>query len=402
MSLRLGYLVPEFPSQTHVFFWREIGVLRRTGAHIALLSTRRPPLACRHDFAPEAIAQTHYVFPPAVSSIAAWIRAGAPGRSRALAYLGQLKATGIKSRMRQCALLASAIDLACWARREKIDHIHGHSCADAAHVLALSDRIGGPPYSLTLHGDLDVYGRDHHAKMAGAAFISVVGNHLRRQVMERVGVPGSRVFVTCMGVETSQLATLGRERSYQAGTLHLVTVARLNPAKGHIHALAAVECGLKEGLDLHYTIAGDGPHIEALQARVRDLGLGNHVTMTGTLGESEVYQLLSRADAFVLPSTGLGEAWPVSVMEAMGAGLPVIASVIGATPEMITPGEDGYLVPQGDEQALLEAIKLLAGDVDTRRRIGEAARRTALKRFDVAVTAGALRNAVQAHLKALP
>ena len=118
------------------------------------------------------------------------------------------------------------------------------------------------------------------------------------------------------------------------------------------------------------------------------------MTLTGTLSETEVFQALSKADAFVLPSTGMGEAWPVSVMEAMGAGLPVIASVIGATPEMIIPGEDGFLVPQEDETALLEKITLLANDVDTRRRIGEAARHTASRRFDVAVTATALRDAI--------
>jgi glycosyltransferase involved in cell wall biosynthesis len=82
----------------------------------------------------------------------------------------------------------------------------------------------------------------------------------------------------------------------------------------------------------------------------------------------------------------------------MGAGLPVVATVIGATPEMITPGEDGFLVPQGDEETLLKTIVLLASDVDMRRRIGETARRTAKRHFDVAVTAGALRDSVRASL----
>jgi len=201
-----------------------------------------------------------------------------------------------------------------------------------------------------------------------------------------------------MGVETSTLAALGRKRSYAPGALHLVTVARLHRAKGHVHALAAIRRGLQAGLDLHYTIAGEGPHKEALLSVIGELNLGRHVTLTGTIPETEVFQLLSKADAFVLPSIGVGEAWPVSVMEAMGAGLPVIASIIGATPEMITPGEDGFLVPQGDEEALLKNVTLLASDVDTRRRIGEAARGTANRRFDVRATAGALRDAIHASL----
>lgn len=399
MSLRLGYLVPEFPSQTHIFFWREIQALRRMGEEVFLLSTRKPsPLTCRHQFVPIALAETHYLFPPAW---AAWSAASSRGLLRALNYLNRLESCGFKDWIRQYGLMVPALDLVRWAGLNRIDHIHGHSCADAAHVLALARLAGGPPYSLTLHGDLEVYGRDNQSKMNGAAFVSTVGSHLRRQLIERAGVPSDRAFVTCMGVETSELAGLGSDRSYIPGRLHMVTVARLHPAKGHVHALAAVHrAGRQRGIDLRYTIAGEGPYRDVLVARIAELGLEKSVTLTGTLAETEVYQLLSKADAFVLPSTGPGEAWPVSVMEAMGAGLPVIASSIGATPEMITPGEDGFLVPQGDEEGLQKAITLLAHDVDTRRRIGEGARRTALRRFDVLTTAGALRDTIRATLAA--
>lgn len=170
-------------------------------------------------------------------------------------------------------------------------------------------------------------------------------------------------------------------------------MARLNRAKGHLHALAAVQQGIRAGLNLHYTIAGEGPFRGAIELRISELGLGGCVTMTGTLSETEVFQLLSRADTFLLPSTGLGEAWPVSVMEAMAAGLPVIASEIGATPEMITSEEDGFLVPQADERAILERITLVANHIDVRKQIGDAARRTAQRRFDVSMTATALRDA---------
>jgi glycosyltransferase involved in cell wall biosynthesis len=197
-----------------------------------------------------------------------------------------------------------------------------------------------------------------------------------------------------MGVETSPLLALGRDRSNIPRELHLVTVARLHQAKGHLHALAAIHRGLQAGLNLHYTIAGEGPYRVALLSAINELNLGSNVTLVGTLSETEVFQLLSKADTFLLPSIGSGEAWPVSVMEAMAAGLPVIASTIGATPEMITSGKDGYLVPQRDERALLEKITLLACDVDLRRRVGQAARRTAEQRFDVSATAGALRDAL--------
>jgi colanic acid/amylovoran biosynthesis glycosyltransferase len=399
MSLRLGYLVPEFPSQTHIFFWREIRALRRMGEEVLLLSTRKPhPLICRHEFASAAIAETHYVFPPALATISSWAAGGCPGLSPALSYIHNLEVSRLRDRARQIGLLASAIDLTQWSHQRRIDHIHVHSCAEAAHVVALAHLLGGPPYSLTLHGDLDVYGRDHRSKMKGAAFICAVGSHLRQEVMERVGLPRDRLVVTCMGLETSELAELGNERTYKPGSLHLVTVARLNPVKGHLHAIAAIDRGVRAGLDLHYTIAGEGDYRDALLARIAELGLQSRVRLTGTLAETEVYQLLSKADAFVLPSIGMGEAWPVSVMEAMSAGLPVIASIIGATPEMITPGKDGFLAPQKDEDAILEHLRLLANDTELRRRIGQAARRTAHQRFDVGVTAARLRDVIRAGL----
>ena len=396
MTLRLGYLIPEFPGQTHIFFWREVRALRRMGEEVLLLSTRKPSLPiCRHDFAPAAIAETHYLYPPSVRSFVDWATGGCQGFLRALAYLRGLKASPLKTQLYQYGLLLSAVDVLRWAHRERIDHIHVQSCADAAHVVALARLLGGPSYSLVLHGDLSVYGADHRSKMKKAAFICVVGSHLRRQVLEHVGLPADRVRVTFMGVETSELSTLGQDRTYTPGLLHLVTVARLHPAKGHMHALEAIHSGVNAGLNLRYTIAGEGPYRDAILSRIEALGMTDRVKMVGTLSESEVNKLLSKADAMLLTSTGKGEAWPVSVMEAMGAGLPVIASVIGATSEMITSGEDGLLVPQRDQRAILECIKLLSLDIQKRRNIGAAARSTAQRCFDVSERANMLRNAIR-------
>jgi len=394
LSARFGYLVPDFPTQTHVFFWREIQALRDMGEQVFLVSTRKPsPLACRHDFALAATKETHYLYPPSAASLLTWAAAGCPGLPQALGYLGELGSSGTMHRFRQCGFLAVAIELVEWASRTRIDHVHGHSCANSAHVLALAHRLGGPSFSLTLHGDLDAYGGDHRSKMKDAAFICAVGSHLVGQIRERANI--TNALVTCMGVKTEELGKLGKDRSYVSGQLHVATVARLHPAKGHLHALAAVRRAHQSGLKIHYTIAGEGPHKDAILSKIHQFGLENQVTLTGSLSETEVYQLLSKVDAFLLPSTGLGEAWPVSVMEAMGAGLPVIASAIGATPEMITPDRNGFLVSQGDEAALFNKMMLLGADLETRHRIGTAARRTARQRFDVSVTAGLLREAIQ-------
>jgi len=176
----LGYLVPEFPQQTHVFFWREIQALEARGVSVRLISTSKPDLSqCKHAFASQAVARTHYVYPPRPLAIVRQVARHPLRLASAVAYLTKLSAGNLRERVKQQGLLACALDLADYCRSENITHVHGHSCADAAHLLALCRLVGGPGFSLTLHGDLEVYGRDHQAKMESAAFVSVVGSHLK-------------------------------------------------------------------------------------------------------------------------------------------------------------------------------------------------------------------------------
>ncbi len=390
----LGYFVPEFPSQTHAFFWREVQALRQNGVRVHLISSRRPdPSACRHEFAAAAAAETHYVYPPR------WLRAmttlaARPLRTlRALRYVAGLKQSSLKRRLVYTGLLLSAADLLTHARSRGIQHLHVHSCADAAHLAALCHLLGGPPYSLTLHGDLPVYGTDHASKMQSARFVACVTSPLQKQVVEQIGLPPERAPVLWMGVDTERFRHDQRPTP-PPRSLHLVTVARLNPTKGHVHALAAMRQAIERGYDLRYTIAGEGPHRAEIEVTIKRLGLLDCVRMAGTLSEAAVLELLREADVFVLPSFGLGEAAPVSVMEAMACGLPVICSIIGGTPDMITSGVDGFLVPQQDEKGLADALVSLADDPALRERIGRAARERALRSFDSRATARRLLEAI--------
>jgi colanic acid/amylovoran biosynthesis glycosyltransferase len=100
---------------------------------------------------------------------------------------------------------------------------------------------------------------------------------------------------------------------------------------------------------------------------------------------------------FMLCSVGLGEAAPVAVMEAMASGLPVIASVIGGTPDMIEDGVDGFLCGQEDVVAISGRLMQLAGDIDLRLKIGVNARGKALREFDARMLAERLLNRILAR-----
>jgi colanic acid/amylovoran biosynthesis glycosyltransferase len=394
--MHIGYLVPEFPSQTHAFFWRELCALRELGHAVTLLSTRRPPRdACLHDFAERGRAETRYLFPPRYPQALRQL-ARHPAR---LVAVGQHLAACERKRpsdaARQAGLALCAADLVAHARTNRLDHIHVHSCADAAQLAAMCRLLGGPPYSLTLHGDLPVYGSDHAQKMRPAAFVSAVTRQLRDQIVTNVGLPESRVPVIWMGVDTERFRPQPRGESSARASLELVTVARLNHTKGHRFALAAVRQVRDEGLDVRYTIAGAGPEQPAIEAEIQRLGLGASVTLAGTISEADVLGLLERSDGFVLPSVGLGEAAPVSVMEAMACGLPVICSIIGGTADMISTGVDGILVDQEDVSGLARAMARLARDPAFRAQLGRKARERALASFDYRVNAQLLALAIE-------
>jgi glycosyltransferase involved in cell wall biosynthesis len=126
-------------------------------------------------------------------------------------------------------------------------------------------------------------------------------------------------------------------------------------------------------------LVGDGPDRPPVEAEVRRLGLEDAVTLTGT--RDDVPELLARADVFVLSSRSEGA--PLSILEAMAAGLPVVSSCVGGVPELVADGETGLLVPPGDPAAMAAALGRLVADAGLRRRLGAAGRERAHRIFDV-------------------
>lgn len=360
--------------------------MEEAGAEISFLSTRRPPLeACPHEFRDEAMARSHYLFPPSAGAAAGLVTRPAKS-ARGLSYVAGLSETPIAARTRLFALLPVAMGLLNICRDEGIGHLHIHSCADAAHLGALVRLMGGPPYSLTLHGDLPVYGTDHGAKMTRAAFVSAVTRPLADQIGEIA--PNLHRPVIPMGVDCDFFRPPDPPRARQPGArFEIVTVARLNLTKGHSFTLEAIATLVAEGIDIHYRIIGSGPEEEAIRAKVQRLGLDDRVEFAGALGQDSVRAALDRAHVLTLTSFGQGEAAPVTVMEAMACGLPVVVSEIGGTPDMIEDGVNGHLTTQRDVNEIVANIRRLAEDPTYADTIGAAARVRAKETFDFRVNA---------------
>jgi len=154
----------------------------------------------------------------------------------------------------------------------------------------------------------------------------------------------------------------------------LMMVARMAPPKDH-HLLLRALAGLDAPFRLH--LVGDGPDRSAIEAAIEALGLSDRVTLLGR--RADVPALLAGVHLFALISRQ--EGFPLAVLEAMRAGLPVVASDVGGVREAVTHGETGFLVERGGEGALRDALRRLLVDSALRRRLGEAGRRAYEEHF---------------------
>lgn len=391
--MNIGILLTEFPNQTSISMWRVGDALRKQGHSVNILSTRKSKLqdVC-HQSLQADVESALYAWPPNFGK-ALLFALHRPNRILAcLQYIFSLDESGFVEKLKLIPMIASAIKIAKFSKANNIEHVLVHSLANGAHLINLSYLSGGPNFSLRLGGDLEAYGKDHKSKFSNALFTLPASLNNRDQILEYKLIDRKKILTTWLGVDTEKFTP--RSNSLKTDILQLVTVARLNPAKGHIYALESLLELQKQNIRFHYTIAGSGPYENTLKSFVNEHNLDEHVTFTGHVDESKAIVLLQSADIFLLNSIGIGEASPVSLIEAMACGLPCISSIIGGTPQIITDGKDGILIPQKDVDALTSSIAKLATDLQLCKEIGKNARTSAIEYFSCKQVAAAFTDAI--------
>lgn len=182
-----------------------------------------------------------------------------------------------------------------------------------------------------------------------------------------------------MGIDLRKFRAIDRQNG--DGTIHLVTTARLTWQKGLNFALEAVKELRDEGLDIVYHLIGDGPLLTPLLYQAHLLGIMEHVSFHGRLNLDEVKELLAISDIYLQPS--VTEGLPVAVIEAMAMELPVIATAVGGLPEVVVSGRSGLLVPVGNVDKLVNAIKTLISDPELRKTMGAEGARIVKANFSI-------------------
>jgi glycosyltransferase involved in cell wall biosynthesis len=208
-----------------------------------------------------------------------------------------------------------------------------------------------------------------------------VSEHVRERLEEDLGLPARKIEVIHNAVDAAAARRpadpeLRSELNGGARGPLVLVPARLDPQKGHRDLLqAAVEVP-----GVTFVLAGDGPEREALEELAHTLGVEERVLFLGY--RADVPALLAASDLVVLPS--LYEGLPLSLLEAMAAEKPVIASRIGGVDELVSDGKSGLLVPPGDPSALASAIRGLLDDRDRAARLAGAGREVVERNFSSA------------------
>jgi glycosyltransferase involved in cell wall biosynthesis len=207
--------------------------------------------------------------------------------------------------------------------------------------------------------------------------VIAVSANVRDFCVSHVGLPAEKLVVIYNGVEVTEPLLSCQEARAELGLPIDVpvvgAVSRLDPVKGVdvlLQALASIDAA-------HLAVIGDGPKRAALASLADDLGVTDRVHWAGH--RRDVSSLLPAFDVFVQPS--LYEGLPNTVLEAQACGLPVVATAVGGTPEIVVDGVTGVLVSPHDPAALAGAIVRLLRDPDLRRRMGRAGRERVRQRF---------------------
>ena len=394
--MRIAYIVSRFPHFSETFIARELLVLEKRGTdELELLSLFPAVDSTVHPSAEPFLDRLVRPHPAEALLALGWWALRRPLR------LGASVGVIAREHVRSPAVLARALATVPLAaaharrlRRRPVDHVHAHYATYPALAAWLCRRLTGTRYSFTAHAhDLYVDQSMLARKLADAEFAVTISEHNRR-FLEAYG-DGSRIHVVHAGIATAVLSF--RPRGVPAeGPVRALCVASLQEYKGHAVLLEALAAPELERVELD--LVGDGPLRAELEARAGALGLGGQVRFHGSMREDSVRELFDRADLFVLPSVvardGQMEGVPVVLMEALAAGVPVVATRMSGIPELVHDGETGLLVAPGDPSELREAlVRVMTGGFEPDL---DAGRQTVEREFDVADTAARLRELIAA------
>lgn len=398
-DFRVGYVMTHYPRNAQTFIAGEIDAVRAAGVAVQCFAMNRPDAAeLAVAGAADRAADTVYLKDRRWAAIgdalvfAVWHPIG---MTRLIGTVLKSGGGSIRRSARRLAHLVQAARVARVAKAHGIRHLHAHFGLApatiawfASRLLALGERPAG--FSFTIHGFHDFADPAEtrlDLKAPAADAVVCVSDFTRGQLFLNADPAAwPKAHVVRCGIDLA-------EWQYQAprrgeGPVTVVAIGRLSPEKGFGILLEAMAELRDAGAPVRLRLVGDGPERVALTEAIARLSLAEHVSLVGELPPAQVREELRNADIFCLPS--FSEGLPVSIMEAMAAGVPVVTTWIAGIPELAADGVTALTVPPARVDALAWALRRLAEDPALAGQLAEAARTRVEMQHDQATNGRAM------------
>ncbi len=378
---KIIYVTTHFPSLSQTFVYSEIVGIERHGWDVLPVSINVVPESeiARPGFAQE-YARTLYLKGLTKRRIATILARAVRTSPRAfIRTFGVALASGgtdVKRVLWRFFHFVEAMLLWDHCRSTGVHRVHAHFAGLPSMLGFLAVEFGrmvdpdAPwEFSFTVHGgqeiadDRDAFLR---AKTRSASSLFVISDFTSGEVKRQIDpTEWDRVRLVRCGIDFDRFPF--EPTAELADPPMVLTVARLAHEKGHLILIDAIAELRDRGMTVMAEFIGDGPFAERLQHRIGQLDLSGQIALLGALHTDEVAKRLPRASVFCLPS--FAEGIPVSIMEAMAVGVPVVATDVGGVRELVVDGESGRIVPPGRVDLLADALEQVLSDADLRSRI---------------------------------
>ena len=360
MALKIAYLINQYPKVSHSFIRREILALEACGLTILRFAVR----SCADELVDEADQQefkkTRFLLEGgAIALLQGLLTTMLRRPSAFLQTTGLTLKLGWRSEqgmLKHLAYLAEACVLLNWLGEAEVTHVHAHFGTNSATVAMLCRRLGGPPFSFTVHGPEEFDKVEAIAlpqKIEQAAFVVAISSFGRSQLYRWTRPEQwSKIRVVHCGVDANFLAIAPTPIPDQP---RFVCVGRLSEQKGQLLLIEAAKRLAEEGLAFELVLVGDGELRSPIEALIARYQLQDHIKITGWANTTEVREYLLNAKVMVLPS--FAEGLPVVIMEALALRRPVISTYIAGIPELVENNICGWLITPGSIESLVVAMR---------------------------------------------